>query len=50
MTLDELYKMKGRLSTENEIIQAQLQQVNQLIIEALKKQKAAEPKEENKDA
>lgn len=35
MQLDELYKMKGQLTTEIEIAQAKLQQVNKQIVELI---------------
>lgn len=38
MPLDELYKIKGQLTTEIEIAQAKLQQVNKQIVELINKQ------------
>lgn len=37
MTLDELFKAKGQLTTEIEIAQAKLQQVNKQIIDLINK-------------
>ena len=48
MTLNELYTLKGKVSTELEILNVQLQQINAKILELLKKPK--EVKEEKKDA
>lgn len=38
MNMDELYKAKGQLTTEIEIAQAKLQQVNKLIIDSINQQ------------
>lgn len=41
MNIEELYAKKGRLTTNLEIIQAQLREVNQQLIEEINKQNQA---------